>query len=480
MAVNTRIQFRRGTATEWANAANTLGQGILYQGELGFETNTGKFKIGNGTLHWNNLPYAGGSQIVAQTGVGYYSDTSNNTYTLYSVITGVTGGQDGITFQTFPLSGLLNDPTVSGTYYRIGLSNKLENFHDSNLSIESNTIYSTTSGITVSGFNNSTISLNPGGGTVTQSGVDIRNLTEAITVTSGIGGLSTGTQLTNASGITAILKQMLQQVFEPTLVSGPSVSFSSWGGVTNPSEIGTTGNLTLTVSYNAGRINGTGIGAGWNSTAQQGNRAGSVTAYIISGVNNGASASRTFNNFQLNAASISVPFSANYASGITAVNSIGAVSTSISPNPLPSGTTADSTASITSYRGIFYGWNKADNNIPSSSSDIRNLNQNTSNISGTMVNATAPYTFTLTIPSGTKKIIVAFPSGVQSFTNSQPVGYSQPGIKAINASQNPETYSATIINVSGANNFTAIPYYVKYYIPAGPIDGDTNHTITIT
>ncbi len=46
------IQFRRGTSTEWV-ASNP----VLSQGEPGYETNTKKFKIGDGLTHWNNLPY---------------------------------------------------------------------------------------------------------------------------------------------------------------------------------------------------------------------------------------------------------------------------------------------------------------------------------------------------------------------------------------------------------------------------------------
>jgi hypothetical protein len=49
-----QLQFRRGTAAEWSNA-NT----ILAAGELGLETSTSQFKIGNGTTAWNSLAYGG-------------------------------------------------------------------------------------------------------------------------------------------------------------------------------------------------------------------------------------------------------------------------------------------------------------------------------------------------------------------------------------------------------------------------------------
>lgn len=43
---------RRGTATQWANANPTLGSG-----EIGFETDTGQFKMGDNSTAWDDLPY---------------------------------------------------------------------------------------------------------------------------------------------------------------------------------------------------------------------------------------------------------------------------------------------------------------------------------------------------------------------------------------------------------------------------------------
>ena len=48
-----QIQFRRGSAASWVSA-NT----ILAEGELGLETDTTYFKIGNGTTAWNSLSYS--------------------------------------------------------------------------------------------------------------------------------------------------------------------------------------------------------------------------------------------------------------------------------------------------------------------------------------------------------------------------------------------------------------------------------------
>jgi hypothetical protein len=54
--MQTKIQVRRGTAQQWADADT-----VLDSGEIGFETDTGLFKIGNGSATWTALGYAGGN-----------------------------------------------------------------------------------------------------------------------------------------------------------------------------------------------------------------------------------------------------------------------------------------------------------------------------------------------------------------------------------------------------------------------------------
>lgn len=48
----TKIRFRRGTALEWIRE-----NPVLDVGEPGYETNTKKLKLGDGTSRWNALPY---------------------------------------------------------------------------------------------------------------------------------------------------------------------------------------------------------------------------------------------------------------------------------------------------------------------------------------------------------------------------------------------------------------------------------------
>jgi hypothetical protein len=49
-----QIQLRRGTAAEWTSA-----NPVLALAELGIETDTDQFKVGDGSTQWNALPYGG-------------------------------------------------------------------------------------------------------------------------------------------------------------------------------------------------------------------------------------------------------------------------------------------------------------------------------------------------------------------------------------------------------------------------------------
>jgi hypothetical protein len=54
MSILGQFQFRRDISANWA-----LANPVLLDGEMGIESNTNQFKIGNGVLTWNSLPYGG-------------------------------------------------------------------------------------------------------------------------------------------------------------------------------------------------------------------------------------------------------------------------------------------------------------------------------------------------------------------------------------------------------------------------------------
>ena len=61
---NIQFQFRRGTSSEWSSA-----NPVLAAGEMGIETNTNLFKVGNGSTAWNALPYGGIQGATGAAGV---------------------------------------------------------------------------------------------------------------------------------------------------------------------------------------------------------------------------------------------------------------------------------------------------------------------------------------------------------------------------------------------------------------------------
>lgn len=79
--------MRRSTASTW-----TSTNPVLAAGEIGFETDTGKFKIGDGTATWTAVKYAGGAggAVVSTTaptgtepGAIWFNSTEGRSYINY-------------------------------------------------------------------------------------------------------------------------------------------------------------------------------------------------------------------------------------------------------------------------------------------------------------------------------------------------------------------------------------------------------------
>jgi hypothetical protein len=97
---NIVLQFRRGTALEW-----TTTNPQLASGEMGIETDTNKFKLGNGSTLWRALPYGGIQGPTGNTGsTGNTGPTGQTGPTGPTGVTGNTGptGSTGPTGQTGP------------------------------------------------------------------------------------------------------------------------------------------------------------------------------------------------------------------------------------------------------------------------------------------------------------------------------------------------------------------------------------------
>jgi hypothetical protein len=126
------IKIRRGTRTEWLNT-----NPILDDGELGFETDTGKLKIGNNTSAWNILDYIGSQEnyikvknssgYAIQRGQAVYVSGFDSVNKVPSVSLYIADGS--ISEQLF--IGLISEYTADGDYGFINNFGPLSNINAS-------------------------------------------------------------------------------------------------------------------------------------------------------------------------------------------------------------------------------------------------------------------------------------------------------------------------------------------------------------
>ncbi len=124
------FQFRHDTAADW-----TAGDPTLAVSEMGVETDTSLFKLGNGSSDWNSLPYGG---LIGPTGpagpigytgytgytgpniTGYTGYTGPGNFTGYTGFTGFTGYTGPIPVDTVTIlnsQGLGSQVTTAQTLY---------------------------------------------------------------------------------------------------------------------------------------------------------------------------------------------------------------------------------------------------------------------------------------------------------------------------------------------------------------------------
>ena len=187
MAVVTQIQARRGTAAQWTSANPTLAAG-----EWGYETDTGKVKIGNGSTVWNSLGYTGAGDIEGVTaGTGISGGGTSGTVTV-SIDTSVTA--DLTTAQTLT-NKTLTAPVINlgfnaqtGTTYTFALTDNGKLVTASNASAQTYSIPTNATTAFPTGTQINIIQI--GAGQVT-----IQAVTSGTTTVSSTGATSTAPKL---------------------------------------------------------------------------------------------------------------------------------------------------------------------------------------------------------------------------------------------------------------------------------------------
>jgi hypothetical protein len=153
----TRMQQRRGTAAQWVSS--NAGDGpILNAGEIGWESDTNKFKIGDGVTYWDDLTYFVDATDVVAAALGSYLqdgdvgatsgvaglDASKNL-----VVPGTSIIIEGATADAYETTLTVVDPTAARTITfpnatgTVAILDATQTLTNKSISLGSNTVTST-------------------------------------------------------------------------------------------------------------------------------------------------------------------------------------------------------------------------------------------------------------------------------------------------------------------------------------------------
>ncbi len=264
-----------------------------------------------------------------------------------------------------------------------------------------------------------------------------------LTVTNATGTLKVGDKVSANTSLKELLKKMLQEVKQPGTPTAPklTITLSNAGA----KEVGTKVTPSYTTAFNAGSyIYGPATGV-------------TATGYSVSdGTTTKDTATGSFDEMTVgDGTNYKLTATATYSDGVVANDNTGAAS---SPEvKISAGTTATATSSaITGFRSYFYG-TKTTGLESYDSAAVRALTNGNSA-------ATSGKKFNITIPDGTKQVIIAVPAA-RSLKSVINVGLSRGEVA--------DTFTPSTVDVEGLNGYVAASYKVYVFNSSTALDANT-------
>jgi hypothetical protein len=236
------MQQRRGTALQWTSTNNGDGP-ILNAGEIGFESDTGKFKIGDGVNHWIDLDYfLDESDIDSITGDYVLSSTlgqANGVATL--------DGSGKLTASQVPNIDELAQDAVDGALVAGTGLNKTYNDNANTITLDIDSTVTTNSGSQT--LTNKTI--DTANNNITVVTADISDITATASELNILDGVTATTaEINHIVGVTSAIQTQIDTKASSTDLSNHSSDTTSVHGIADTSKIVLTDSASTTLDGN--------------------------------------------------------------------------------------------------------------------------------------------------------------------------------------------------------------------------------------
>lgn len=416
--LRTKIVLRNDTAENWE-----LHNPQLLAGEIGVETNTGYFKIGDGEHNWNNLPYANkfeSTPVAAHyEAIATEGQSDNDAIDAALTAAGATAKLDDIAI----VKRLISNDKYQYTafvYNGTGWAAMSNDYDASNVYFATDLTATAPVGVVEIPASGST--------TIAAAGKSLKDVLASI-----------------------LAKRVAPKATAPTA----SINFTN---ATKSVEVGTVVTPTYTATFNPGSYTygpATGIEvSAWSVTD------GTTTLTTASG----SFPEITIGDQSDDPATISLTATATHTQGAIPVDNLGDAATDVQ---IAAGSVSATTSTkLTCYRNFFYGGLPTSTaEAPLTSDLIRGLTKGGAYNSSKILNINAA--------AGWKRIVVAIPA------SSARAGITLVNlVSTLNADITADYKVVENVDVEGANGYTAVAYKVYVYEPA-KLDTSERHKITL-